>query len=88
MASNYNPSTYGNVSSSTPGTDLNAMHLEAIMVGMFRDKKLARELPFKDQTALTDYIDNNYAEKYSGISPVRNAFRNIVPADSKLDTTA
>jgi len=30
VAATYNPSTYGNVSSSTPETDLNAMHLEAI----------------------------------------------------------
>ena len=30
LASTYDPSTYGNVSSSMPETDLNAMHLEAI----------------------------------------------------------
>jgi len=30
VASAYDPSAYGNVSSSTPETDLNAMHLEAI----------------------------------------------------------
>jgi hypothetical protein len=30
VAAACNPSTYGNVSSSTPETDLNAMHLEAI----------------------------------------------------------
>ena len=30
LASKYNPSTYGNVSSSTPETALNAIHLEAL----------------------------------------------------------
>ena len=30
MAANYNPSIYGNVSSSTPETDLDAIHLEAL----------------------------------------------------------
>ena len=44
----------------------NRHRLIGLMAEMLQDKDLVSHLPFTDQTAIGDYIENNYADKYKG----------------------
>ena len=54
------------------------------MAEMLQDEDLANHLPFTDQTAIGDYIENNYAEKYKGKGLKAETIKKILGKANRL----
>jgi hypothetical protein len=70
----------------------NRLRLIGLMAEMLQDKKLAdKHLPFADQTAIGDYLENNYADKYKGkglkadtIKKILGRANNVLKKDKEI----